>query len=189
MAKITSYAKRTREITGLSKEQYTKEYDVFKIRVRNYNRATGSNLSASEQFYYYKKQMHYQLTHGATEQQAKATLFDRLADISKTTAQAISKRKFDANAENIQRKIAQSTDIIEHLKTRYRGILDGDTKLTTISGKIIENKWRRQMRTLFTKYENGKISLDELYTKTRDIANNFNDEHYKETNDALIGSD
>lgn len=39
-----------RQIKGWTKEQYKKEYTTFAARVRNYNRAAGTHLSAAKQF-------------------------------------------------------------------------------------------------------------------------------------------
>ena len=55
MANKKSYAQLTRELTGLSKAEYKKQYTEFSKRVRNYNRITGENYSAAQQFYYSKR--------------------------------------------------------------------------------------------------------------------------------------
>ena len=57
----TSYSKAVQQEFGLTKEEYTKQYDVFKHRVRNYVRATGdTKLSAAREFFFslaYKRKL------------------------------------------------------------------------------------------------------------------------------------
>ncbi len=40
-----------RRSLGISRTEYNRQYDVIRKRVRNFNRATGANLSAQELFY------------------------------------------------------------------------------------------------------------------------------------------
>lgn len=188
MAVIKSYRKEIIKLTGMTKEQYTKEYDVFKIRVRNYNRLTGANLSASEQFYYYKKQIQTQLNKGLTEEQAKQTLYPRLRDLTSTSAKSVSAKKYATMTEQEQEKLVKNTAIVNHLLQRYSGILNSSPTLETLGGKKIPNIWREQMRQAFNDYRDGKMTLQELYTETTKIANDFNEERNKVSQDALIGS-
>lgn len=188
MAVIKSYKKEIINITGMTKEQYTKEYDVFKIRVRNYNRLTGAKLSASEQFYYYKKQIQTQLNRGMTMEQAKQTLYPRLRDITRVSAQSVSEKKFETLTETQQERLVKNADIVEHLKVRYRGILEGSDTLETLGGSRIQNTYKRQMQQLFNDYELGEITLQELYTETKNVANAYNDAKNKISQEALIGS-
>lgn len=49
------YKNKTLELTGMTEDQYKREYTRYAARVRNFNRATGSNVSASRAFYHSKK--------------------------------------------------------------------------------------------------------------------------------------
>lgn len=50
-----TYKQKTQKITGWSDREYNLKYDVFRNRVKNFNRATGSNYSASQYLYYSQK--------------------------------------------------------------------------------------------------------------------------------------
>lgn len=55
MARKQSYAALTRQLTGMSAEQYKREYTKFAAQVRNYNAVAGSQYSPAKEFYYSKK--------------------------------------------------------------------------------------------------------------------------------------
>lgn len=49
---MKSFAQATRELTGMTKEEYKAAYTKFAARVRNYNRVAGTNYQAAREFYY-----------------------------------------------------------------------------------------------------------------------------------------
>ncbi len=54
MKKSINYRQLTLKQTGMSVQQYNKEYKQYAARVRNFNLATGSNISAAQYFRQHK---------------------------------------------------------------------------------------------------------------------------------------
>lgn len=52
---MASFKQQIIQMTGMSDAEYRREYTRYAARVRNFNRATGSNVSAAKAFYNSKK--------------------------------------------------------------------------------------------------------------------------------------
>ena len=163
--KYVSYKKAVMLETGITAEEYTKQYDIYKHKVRNWNRATGNigtdkALSPAETFYYYKK---------AQQRGYENNLAEAIANVSSATS-----KKIPANAFDI-------------VATRDRVVFDKFMYKNDGNDNVIErtNIYAQQARELFASYDKGEITATELHQKITDLADNLKEAQ----EDGMVGSD
>ena len=162
--KYISYKQAIMRETGMSSQQYTREYDVFKHRVRNWNIATGNigtekALSPAETFYYFKM---------AQQRGYSNSLTDAIINVSSTT----------------KRTAPQSTyDIIAN---RDRVVFD-NFMYKNVAGEIVErsNEYAQQARNAFEQYDAGEINAQQLHQLMMKLADGLK----KAQEDGMIGSE
>ena len=54
-ARFATMKAEIKKLYGWTDKEYTKAYDVYKHKVRAYNKLSGAQLSATEEFYYSRK--------------------------------------------------------------------------------------------------------------------------------------
>lgn len=151
--------------TGMSADEYTKQYDVFKHRVRNWNRATGNigtdkQLSPAETFYYYKLSQATGRTYGLAE---------AISKVSASTGKEIPANAFD---------IVANRDRVAFDKFMYK---------QDASGNIVErdNMYSRQAIHFFELYDKGEINATELHKVITALARNLKEAQ----EDGMVGSE
>lgn len=50
--KLPSYKSLTMKLTGMTEQQYKREYNRFKVKTQNYNKLAGTHYQASRELYY-----------------------------------------------------------------------------------------------------------------------------------------
>lgn len=162
--KYISYKQAVMRETGMTSQQYTREYDVFKHRVRNWNIATGNigtdkALSPAETFYYYKQ---------AQQRGYSNSLTDAIINVASTTT----------------KKAPQST--FEIVANRDRIVFD-NFMYKNVGGEIVErsNQYAQEAIKAFDAYDNGEIDAKQLHQKMLRLADGLK----KSQEDGMVGSE
>lgn len=140
-------------LRGWTKEQYTKAYDVYKHKVRNYNKITGSSLSPTVQFYYSQK--------ADIKGYEKFDTMKTIESLSSSTGKISSKsEKIALNDFNKRfEKLIDKSPYLKSLKTGYEhGVLSAKEYTEEVRRVALTGK-----RTL-GKDENGKEIENPLYS-------------------------
>ncbi len=161
--KYISFKQAVMNETGMSAEQYTKEYDVYKHKVRNWNRATGNfgtehALSPSETFYYYKK---------AQVKGYQNDLGEAIANVSSATSKKIPSNAFD---------IVVNRDRIAFHDFMYKKDKDGSER---------QNRYSQSAILLFELYDKEQITATQLHQTLLELADGLK----QAIEDGMIGSE
>ena len=173
MAKVSGqrgyYKQQILKLTGWTSQEYTKKYDIFKHKVRNFNIISGQNLSPAEQFYYKlradKKARANNEVVGTNYNFIQTTL-NKMSSQTKSVAKTLENAKIE--------KLAA-----EHILTRFAELS---------SDKNPNEKYRTKFAELKEAYESGQLSLAEYNKQTTALANQYNKEKRNANENGLIGS-
>jgi len=163
------YKQQVLKLTGWTSQEYTKKYDVFKHKVRNFNIVSGQKLSPAEQFYYKLKAD----KRARANNEVVGTNYNFIqTTLNKMSAQTKSKAKTLENSKIEQ--IAAS-----HILTRFSGL----------SSDINPNeKYRSKFAALEEDYKSGKLSLADYNKQASALANTYAKEKRNANENGLIGS-
>lgn len=163
------YKQQILKMTGWSSEEYTKKYDVFKHRVRNFNIVSGQQLSPAEQFYYKLRADR----RARANNEVVGTNYNFIqSTLNKMSAQTKSKAR-TLESPTIE-KLAAS-----HILTRFSGLS---------SDKNPNEKYRSKFKALEEALNNGTLSLAEYNKQATKLANQYNKEKRNANENGLIGS-
>ena len=158
------------KMTGWTKEEYTKKYDIFKHKVRNYNLVTGQKLSPAEQFYYKlradRKARRDNMITG-TNYNYIQTAINQMPSITKS---AVRTRQNEAI-----RSIARS-----QIEQRFSGLTNPD--------KMPNVKWRERFLKIEDAYRRGNLTLEEYNKSMSALATRYNKLMQNANENNLIGS-
>ncbi len=163
------YKQQILKLTGWTSEQYTKRYDVFKHKVRNFNIVSGQSLSPAEQFYYKLKAD----KRARANNEVVGTNYNFIqTTLNKMSAQTKSKAK-TLESPSIERLAAS------HILNRFSGLS---------SDKNPNEKYRSKFEALEEDYKSGKLSLADYNKQATKLANKYNKEKRNANENGLIGS-
>ncbi len=163
------YKQQIMKMTGWTSDEYTKKYDVFKHRVRNFNIVSGQQLSPAEQFYYKLRADR----RARANNEVVGTNYNFIqSTLNKMSAQTKSKAKTLESA-SIE-KLAAS-----HILTRFSGLS---------SDRNPNEKYRSKFAALEEALKSGKLSLAEYNKQATKLANQYNKEKRNANENGLIGS-
>ena len=166
-----SFAAAVRAEMGLTKEEYIKEYDVFKHRVRNYVQATGDKISAAKEFFFYKMQQSKHQRNLELLQQGKQPIPVKFSHLSTIISQT--------SAATRSRGIVSARDIeLASAQIQYRFAAMAEHNLT--AKDVMEKLKRGDLTPKQAKEEFDKISkmMKEYKTNQPDVY----------ASDAIVGS-
>ena len=138
-----SYSKAIKDITGWTQKEFETQKRLMRYRVANFNKATGSKLSAIEELFYkvrFEDKQKYYASKGKPVKELNA-LQQALQDIKTTTSKK--------GLSPYQEKIAK-----EYIEKRYEGL----AKAYKGANNIMED------------LKNGKITTQEANKKLSDYA-------------------
>lgn len=149
---FNSYSQAIREITGWSKKEFETQKRVMRYRVSNFNKVTGSNLSAIEELYYkvrYEDRARYYASKGK-EVYDPSLIQKTLKDIKTTPVKnTISKNQSRVaknyvldKFEGLGKTYKYASDIIDKLKKDELTPRQANEKLKQYAEemKVLKNK-------------------------------------------------
>ena len=179
-------ARDTREWLGLSREQYQKRYDIFKLQVRAYERATGAiqgDISPSYILHDIAYRMRYEGGRLTAQEQAilQTPAYSRGARIS----QSAQLRAETATILQPFRALANSSKVPQLVVDAYYG--NGAFKDLSIAERRIyieryADRKRRHAQTLKTQQRDREETLRRLGIDPAEYA--FQEEEYQIVSDA-----
>ena len=179
-------ARDTREWLGLSREQYQKRYDIFKLQVRAYERATGAiqgDISPSYILHDIAYRMRYEGGRLTAQEQAilQTPAYSRGARIS----QSAQLRAETATILQPFRALANSSKVPQSVVDAYYG--NGAFKDLSIAERRIyieryADRKRRRAQTLKTQQRDREETLRRLGIDPAEYA--FQEEEYQTVSDA-----
>lgn len=179
-------AKDTREWLGLSREQYQKRYDIFKLQVRAYERATGAiqgDISPSYILHDIAYRMRYEGGRLTAQEQAilQTPAYSRGARVS----QSAQLRAETATILQPFRALANSSKVPQSVVDAYYG--NGAFKDLSIAERRIyieryADRKRRRAHTLKTQQRDREETLRRLGIDPAEYA--FKEEEYQTVSEA-----
>lgn len=155
-----SFKSQIIKMTGWSSQEYTRKYDVFKHRVRNFNRITGQDLKPAEQFFYKLRAESKGLPSNSIQ--------DVISRMSATTK---------GSGKDLLKYVSKKDVSFagEHIKNRFSAL--------SVKANSIETQ--NQMNKVINDYDNNKISVEQLNDELTKIANEYK---LKQKNGLYAGS-
>lgn len=179
-------AKDTREWLGLSREQYQKRYDVFKLQVRAYERATGAilgDISPSYILHDIAYRMRYE--GGRLTAQEQAILQTPAYSRGATISQSAQLKAETATILRPFRALANSSKVPQSVIEAYYG--NGAFKDLSITERRIyieryADRKRKRAQTLKTQQRDREDTLRRLGIDPAEYA--FQEEEYQTVSEA-----
>lgn len=182
----TARAAETREWLGLSREQYQKRYDIFKLQVRAYERATGAiqgDISPS----YILHDIAYRMRHegGRLTAQEQAILQTPAYSRGAKVSQSAQLRAETATILQPFRALANSSKVPQSVVDAYYG--NGAFKELSIAERRIyieryADRKRRYTQTFKTQQRDREETLRKLGIDPAEYA--FQEEEYQTASEA-----
>lgn len=168
-----SIKKAVMKLNDWTAEEYTKAYKVFANRVKNYNRVAGTDLSASEQFFYNQKFNQKRLIAESKGQPIPEynSIQSALMNMTSATPKQLNQRAIDV--------------VSMQLSERFKGLANANATGKAIqtsfeNGTITPAQYREQMGNL--------ADLMHDYRDGKAIPGNPNPTGTDYVNDDIIGS-